>query len=40
VRSELEAENAILALAGLWQLDRAGDRRAQGQLVYEIVLAA
>ena len=29
----------ILALAGLWQLDPAGDWRAQAQRIYDIVLS-
>jgi hypothetical protein len=29
----------ILALAGLWQLDPAGDWRAQAQCIYDIVLS-
>jgi hypothetical protein len=29
LRSDLDAEDVILALAGLWQLDAAGDWKAQ-----------
>jgi AcrR family transcriptional regulator len=39
LRPGLEAEDVILALAGLWQLDPAGDWRAQAQRIYEIVLS-
>ena len=35
----LDAKDVILALAGLWQLDRAGDWRAQAQRIYDIVRA-
>jgi AcrR family transcriptional regulator len=38
LRQDLDAEDVILALAGLWQLDPASDWRAQAQRVYEIVL--
>jgi AcrR family transcriptional regulator len=38
LRSDLDAEDVILALAGLWQLDPAGDWRAQAQRIYDIVL--
>jgi AcrR family transcriptional regulator len=38
VRPDLDAEDVILALAGLWQLDPASDWRRQAQRLYEIVL--
>jgi AcrR family transcriptional regulator len=38
LRPNLNAEDVILALAGLWQLDPAGDWSAQAQRVYGIVL--
>jgi AcrR family transcriptional regulator len=38
LRADLEAEDVILALAGLWQLDPAGDWRAQAERIYGIVL--
>jgi AcrR family transcriptional regulator len=38
LRADLDAEDVILALAGLWQLDPAGDWRAQAQRIYGIVL--
>jgi AcrR family transcriptional regulator len=38
LRPDLDAEDVILALAGLWQLDPASDWRAQAQRVYDIVL--
>jgi AcrR family transcriptional regulator len=38
LRSGLDAQDVILALAGLWQLDPASDWRAQAQRVYELVL--
>jgi Transcriptional regulator SbtR-like, C-terminal domain len=38
LRPGLDAEDVILALAGLWQLDPAGDWRAQAERIYEIVL--
>ena len=39
VREGLDADEVILALAGLWQLDREGDWRAQARRLYEIVLS-
>lgn len=39
VRPGLNADDVILALAGLWQLDPAGDWKAQAQRVYDIVLS-
>ncbi len=39
LRPGLEADDVILALAGLWQLDPASDWRAQAQRVYDIVLS-
>ena len=38
VRPDVDAEDVILALAGLWQLDPASDWRAQAQRIYDIVL--
>jgi hypothetical protein len=38
LRPGLDAEDVILALAGLWQLDPASDWRAQAQRIYDIVL--
>ena len=38
LRPDLDAEDVILALAGLWQLDPAGDWKAQAQRIYDIVL--
>jgi AcrR family transcriptional regulator len=38
LRPDLDAEDVILALAGLWQLDPAGDWAAQAQRIYGIVL--
>jgi AcrR family transcriptional regulator len=38
LRPGLDADDVILALAGLWQLDPASDWRAQAQRIYEIVL--
>lgn len=38
LRPDLDAEDVILALAGLWQLDPAGDWKAQAQRIYNIVL--
>lgn len=39
LRPDLAAEDVILALAGLWQLDPAGDWAGQAQRIYEIVLS-
>jgi hypothetical protein len=39
LRPDLDAEDVILALAGLWQLDPAGDWRAQARRIYDIVLS-
>jgi hypothetical protein len=39
LRSDLDAEDVILALAGLWQLDAAGDWKGQAHRVYNIVLS-
>jgi AcrR family transcriptional regulator len=39
LRPGLDPDDVILALAGLWQLDPAGDWRAQAQRVYDIVLS-
>ena len=38
LRPDLDAEDVILALAGLWQLDPASDWKGQAQRLYEIVL--
>ena len=38
LRPDLDAADVILALAGLWQLDPAGDWRAQAARIYDIVL--
>lgn len=38
LRPDLHAEDVILALAGLWQLDPGGDWQAQAQRIYGIVL--
>jgi AcrR family transcriptional regulator len=38
LRPDLNAEDVILALAGLWQLDPAGDWSAQAGRIYGIVL--
>jgi AcrR family transcriptional regulator len=39
LRQGLDADDVILALAGLWQLDPAGDWKAQAQRIYDIVLS-
>jgi AcrR family transcriptional regulator len=39
LRPGLDPDDVILALAGLWQLDPAGDWRAQARRVYDIVLS-
>jgi hypothetical protein len=39
LRPGLDADDVILALAGLWQLDPAGDWRAQATRIYAIVLS-
>jgi AcrR family transcriptional regulator len=38
LRPDLDAADVILALAGLWQLDPAGDWRAQARRIYDLVL--
>ena len=38
LRPGLDADDVILALAGLWQLDPASDWRAQAHRIYDIVL--
>jgi AcrR family transcriptional regulator len=38
LRADLDANDVILALAGLWQLDPSGDWQRQAQRIYEIVL--
>ena len=39
LRAGLDPGDVILALAGLWQLDPAGDWRAQAERIYDIVLS-
>src|SRR5579863_9767181 len=39
LRPGVDADDVILALAGLWQLDPAGDWRAQARRIYDIVLS-
>ena len=39
LRPDLGAEDVILTLAGLWQLDPASDWKRQAQRIYEIVLS-
>jgi AcrR family transcriptional regulator len=39
LRQDLAAEDVILALAGLWQLDPASDWKRQAQRIYDIVLS-
>ena len=39
LRPDIDAEDVILALAGLWQLDPAGDWKAQAARIYDIVLS-
>jgi AcrR family transcriptional regulator len=39
LRPGLDGDDVILALAGLWQLDPAGDWKAQAQRIYDIVLS-
>ena len=39
LRAGLDPDDVILALAGLWQLDPAGDWKAQAQRIYDIVLS-
>jgi AcrR family transcriptional regulator len=39
LRSGLDPDDVILALAGLWQLDPASDWRAQAERIYDIVLS-
>jgi AcrR family transcriptional regulator len=38
LRPDLDAEDVILALAGLWQLDSASDWKGQAHRIYDIVL--
>lgn len=38
LRPDLDADDVILALAGLWQLDPASDWNAQARRIYDIVL--
>jgi AcrR family transcriptional regulator len=39
LRPDLDADDVILALAGLWQLDPRSDWAAQAQRIYDIVLS-
>ena len=39
LRPDIDAEDVILAMAGLWQLDPTGDWRARAQRIYDIVLS-
>jgi AcrR family transcriptional regulator len=39
LRPDLHAEDVILALAGLWQLDPSSDWKTQAQRIYDIVLS-
>src|ERR1700748_1824701 len=39
LRPGLDPDDVILALAGLWQLDPAGDWKARAQRIYDIVLS-
>jgi AcrR family transcriptional regulator len=39
LRPDLDPNDVILALAGLWQLDPASDWKAQAQRIYDIVLS-
>jgi AcrR family transcriptional regulator len=39
LRPDLDAEDVILALAGLWQLDPARDWKGQAHRIYDIVLS-
>jgi AcrR family transcriptional regulator len=39
LRADLNGDDVILALAGLWQLDREGDWKAQAGRIYDIVLS-
>jgi AcrR family transcriptional regulator len=39
LRPGLDADDVILALAGLWQLDPASDWKGQAQRIYDIVLS-
>jgi len=38
LRPGLDADDVILALAGLWQLDPADDWRARARRIYDIIL--
>jgi hypothetical protein len=38
LRPDLDAEDVVLALAGLWQLDPASDWEGQAERIYDIVL--
>ena len=39
VRTGLKPDEVILALAGLWELDPAGDWQTQAQQLYQLVFA-
>ena len=39
LRKDIDAEDVILALAGLWQLDPTGDWKGQARRIYDIVLS-
>jgi AcrR family transcriptional regulator len=39
LRPDLDAEDVILALAGLWQLDPASDWKGQARRIYDIVVS-
>jgi hypothetical protein len=39
LRPDLDAEDVILAFAGLWQLDPEGDWTAQAKRIYDIVIS-
>jgi AcrR family transcriptional regulator len=38
LRTDLDADDVILALAGLWQLDPASDWKGQARRIYDIVV--
>ncbi len=39
LRPDLDADDVILALAGLWQLDPASDWKGQARRIYDIVIS-
>jgi AcrR family transcriptional regulator len=39
LRADVDPDDVILTLAGLWQLDPAGDWKAQAERIYDIVLS-